>query len=250
MSLWFGAGKSCAGCEADLSGSHGNKKFCENCLKERKYARKKAYRRTESGRNELRRYRAKHPTPGLKYRKQNQGKIAERDRAYRLANRDKTREWKRENRARKRAMSYGVTIGEVPTLQQLIDKQGGKCPSCRATAGQVEFHRDHIIPMKRGGAHSANNVQALCKPCNLSKGDKMPWEWKLDRLMESDCERRAAGQEGSGLIIVFDSILEFMAVIPRATKLDYQVSTWGENDDGSVGAIFRHTNSGGVVATL
>lgn len=32
---------------------------------------------------------------------------------------------------------------------------------------------DHVIPMSKGGAHTPNNVQCLCRSCNLNKSDKI-----------------------------------------------------------------------------
>jgi 5-methylcytosine-specific restriction endonuclease McrA len=34
------------------------------------------------------------------------------------------------------------------------------------------MHIDHIIPRKVGGDHSMENLQVLCKNCNLRKGAK------------------------------------------------------------------------------
>lgn len=46
----------------------------------------------------------------------------------------------------------------------------GKCVQCSATS-YLEF--DHIIPHSKGGASSVNNVQLLCRRCNLAKSDKL-----------------------------------------------------------------------------
>lgn len=46
----------------------------------------------------------------------------------------------------------------------------GKCVQCSNTS-YLEF--DHIIPFSKGGASTTNNVQLLCRKCNLEKGDRI-----------------------------------------------------------------------------
>lgn len=46
----------------------------------------------------------------------------------------------------------------------------GKCVQCGATS-YLEF--DHIIPFSKGGANTVNNVQLLCRKCNLAKGGRI-----------------------------------------------------------------------------
>jgi len=49
-------------------------------------------------------------------------------------------------------------------------RDGGKCASCEST-NNLQF--DHVIPVSKGGASSAVNLQILCRDCNLKKGDKI-----------------------------------------------------------------------------
>lgn len=37
---------------------------------------------------------------------------------------------------------------------------------------------DHIHPISRGGANTLDNLATACRPCNSSKGDKTPEEWR------------------------------------------------------------------------
>jgi len=46
----------------------------------------------------------------------------------------------------------------------------GKCVQCGATQ-YLEY--DHIIPHSKGGANTTQNVQLLCRKCNLSKGARI-----------------------------------------------------------------------------
>jgi hypothetical protein len=49
-------------------------------------------------------------------------------------------------------------------------RDGGACLRCGA---KQELHFDHIIPVAKGGGNSQENIQILCKRCNLQKSDKI-----------------------------------------------------------------------------
>ncbi|WP_433565598.1 TerD family protein [Nocardia sp. CA-151230] len=53
---------------------------------------------------------------------------------------------------------------------QVWQRDGGKCAECGAQE-YLEF--DHVIPWSRGGATSVDNLQILCRGCNLAKGARM-----------------------------------------------------------------------------
>jgi len=54
--------------------------------------------------------------------------------------------------------------------QRVWQRYGGKCAEC-AAMDYLEF--DHIVPVSRGGSNSEQNVQLLCRRCNLQKSDKI-----------------------------------------------------------------------------
>jgi hypothetical protein len=55
--------------------------------------------------------------------------------------------------------------------RELVFKMHGRvCAYCGTDEG--EMHIDHIIPRSKGGDHSLDNLQVLCKPCNQAKGAK------------------------------------------------------------------------------
>jgi hypothetical protein len=46
----------------------------------------------------------------------------------------------------------------------------GTCVEC-GSRGRLEF--DHIIPVSRGGANTARNIELRCEPCNRRKGARV-----------------------------------------------------------------------------
>lgn len=48
---------------------------------------------------------------------------------------------------------------------------GGRCMKCGTPLGG-DFHADHVRAFSKGGTTTTNNGQALCKACNLQKGNK------------------------------------------------------------------------------
>ncbi|MFF0542053.1 TerD family protein [Nocardia thailandica] len=53
---------------------------------------------------------------------------------------------------------------------QVWQRDGGRCVEC-GDGHYLEF--DHIIPLSRGGATSAANLQILCRACNRAKGARI-----------------------------------------------------------------------------
>ncbi|MFE3955966.1 TerD family protein [Nocardia sp. NPDC059091] len=53
---------------------------------------------------------------------------------------------------------------------QVWQRDAGKCAEC-GSQEYLEF--DHVIPWSRGGATSVDNLQILCRGCNLAKGARI-----------------------------------------------------------------------------
>jgi len=51
----------------------------------------------------------------------------------------------------------------------IIKNKGGKCKACGDTEN---LQLDHIKPIAKGGTNDLDNLQVLCKMCNLHKGQK------------------------------------------------------------------------------
>lgn len=114
------------------------------------------------------------------YRQRN----ADRIKAYRVAEKDKIRIYTVTRRAKKRGAEGSFTAAEV---RELFNQQQGKCVYCQIPLNE-SFHRDHIIPLSRGGSNFISNIQLLCGSCNSSKHSKTAEEfivW-LERVKRHD----------------------------------------------------------------
>lgn len=66
-----------------------------------------------------------------------------------------------------RARSLGThTKGEWAAK---LSCAGGLCTYCKRPLGRVT-HKDHVIPVSRGGSDSIDNVTPACWDCNMAKG--------------------------------------------------------------------------------
>lgn len=86
------------------------------------------------------------------------------------------------DRKTKRRLSIQAT--NDGTLSPLILKQAAHCLYCGAAFGLAfKATLDHLIPIKKGGTHSAANVVVCCLACNSKKGSLDYLDW-IERLSE------------------------------------------------------------------
>lgn len=55
---------------------------------------------------------------------------------------------------------------------QLLEKANHRCQHCGGNLSLRKAHIDHIVPFSKGGDTILSNLQALCGPCNLAKGNR------------------------------------------------------------------------------
>lgn len=86
-------------------------------------------------------------------------------------------EWKevmRLERHRRRARKLWCDILPITKadIAKLLEEQEWKCNICNCDiTDRTKRELDHIFPMSKWWAHSLENVQWLCKKCNIKKGD-------------------------------------------------------------------------------
>lgn len=114
------------------------------------------------------------------YRQRNANRI----KAYRVANQEKIRIYTVQRRAKIRGAEGSFTVTEV---RELFEQQQGKCVYCQRKLDE-SFHRDHIVPLSRGGSNFISNIQLLCGSCNSSKHSKTSEEFLawLERASKHD----------------------------------------------------------------
>ena len=97
--------------------------------------------------------------------------------AWQKANPESCRIITQNRRARKLANGGKLSKGLSAKLFKL---QKGKCPCCNQPLGD-NYHMDHIMPIKRGGANEDLNIQLLRQQCNQQKSAKDPIEFMQSR---------------------------------------------------------------------
>ncbi len=76
-------------------------------------------------------------------------------------------------RARKRALPATLTAQEWDDLKAKFDY---RCAYCGKAWFEIEgvLEQEHVIPVTRGGAYTADNIVPACKSCNSKKGNRTP----------------------------------------------------------------------------
>lgn len=82
--------------------------------------------------------------------------------------------------SRRKALRRGA-LGPTHTekdWERLLSRHGGMCAYCKSRPAE---HRDHVVPISRGGADSIGNILPACATCNLTKGMSLLIEWRNRR---------------------------------------------------------------------
>lgn len=95
-------------------------------------------------------------------------KHRERSKQWKKNNIDKVRHIKSVRYAREKGAGGKYTLAQWSKLVEFY------CPDrkCLACGKCANLHRDHVIPLVRGGNNHIGNIQPLCLVCNSKKRDK------------------------------------------------------------------------------
>jgi hypothetical protein len=63
--------------------------------------------------------------------------------------------------------------GTIPEhiKNEVFKRDNGKCVQCGYFGEYIEY--DHKIPRSKGGQNTVDNIQLLCRKCNLRKGNRL-----------------------------------------------------------------------------
>ncbi len=70
----------------------------------------------------------------------------------------------------------------VQELREIYRSSSGKCSYCGTQVSRPRFSRtnlrgfDHVVPLIKGGKHTASNIVVCCRTCNTNKNDKLEYQ--------------------------------------------------------------------------
>lgn len=120
--------------------------------------------------------------------KRNKERKLEQEKRWRENNEEQNiemkKKWYRKNRDRvysnilkRRSIKHNVYFKGV-RRKELLDRDNWTCQCCGIKVHDEKINNptkaniDHIIPISKGGDSTPENLQVLCRTCNLSKNDK------------------------------------------------------------------------------
>ena len=155
----------------DIKGSDRQNEYVAKYLVEHKEeiaARRRAYK--ERNREEIRR-------KDKEYRKENSARLKEKGRQYRQTEGGKLVNRLHVIKRRTMIKNLEFSLTKQDWLDILMD-QNNHCAGCGTEfSDKTTPEMDHIYPVSFGGATTKDNIQALCRSCNSSKGNKINWTY-------------------------------------------------------------------------
>ncbi len=141
----------------------------------REKAREAYYANKEKKKQAALRWRRENPEKCLKWREDNADRIRAYDRERRKTPHGKAKSINATVRHREMKKKTPVALrATTAEIRELLER-ATCCRYCRRTG--LKLTVDHFMPLKRGGAHSIENLVAACGRCNSSKGARDPIEF-------------------------------------------------------------------------
>lgn len=117
------------------------------------------------------------------YKRVDSDKDRARIRRWQKANPVKVREIKQRRRARQHFLP--ATFTEQDWIKAL-EYFHGCCAYCGNPPSLFDritvLHREHHIPLSKGGGYTPDNILPACQSCNFSKCNKGPYQWIMKRF--------------------------------------------------------------------
>ena len=104
------------------------------------------------------------------WRESNRELASEHASRWRKANPKRVRETERRYKLKRRLLLAGARCDL--TLQQWEQIKAFYKHRCALCGEQTQLTRDHVIPITKGGEHTASNIIPLCRSCNSRKGNR------------------------------------------------------------------------------
>jgi 5-methylcytosine-specific restriction endonuclease McrA len=118
------------------------------------------------------------------YRKENKENLSLKEKIYRQT--DKGKNIRYYHNLKIRSLKYNREFSPIERTE-ILKRDNWTCQICEIKVHDEstgdwntddKAHIDHIIPLSKGGNSEVNNLQILCKKCNLVKGEKIALEVK------------------------------------------------------------------------
>jgi len=134
---------------------------------------------TASHKEQIRAYCKAHQKEKAEYNRRYAAIHKEELRAYQVAYRktERGRELTREHVKRRDHLKRQIAqidpeaVLTYPQWTHILRLSKGRCYWCSGKTKR--FEQDHVIPLSRGGLHTASNVVASCATCNRKKSNKV-----------------------------------------------------------------------------
>lgn len=134
-------------------------------------------------------------------------------------------EWRQHATESLRARQLGRRVGKRDAILKVYTRARGEaailCHWCKRVTAPDDREVDHIVPLTRGGHHTAKNLTISCRNCNQMKSDQMPDEFtrSIRLLRAENISRQRRGLQDQ-LVLEFAELPPIKRKMPRrATQL-------------------------------